>query len=148
MRQAAMTTAGAEDALERAVLLDMFGGFPTTLLRVTGSCMEPALRAGETVRLAGRDRVRPRVGDVVLTRQPQGLRLHRVVWRSPDGAAWRTQSDHAAALDGALADADVLATVVGVEDDPGRRVRWPTRSLRSLARTSARWLLRRLPGRR
>jgi hypothetical protein len=147
MRQAAVTTAGAEDTLERAVLLALLDGFPTTLLRVTGSCMVPALWPGETVRLAGRDRVRPRVGDVVLARQPQGLRLHRVVWRSPEGAAWRTQSDHAAALDGALADADVLATVVGVEGDPGRRLCRPGRALRSLARTSGRWLRRRLLGR-
>ena len=65
------------------LLRECLSAFPHVRLTVTGRCMEPALRHGERVHLVGARRRRPRVGDVVLARQKDGLRLHRLVWGPP-----------------------------------------------------------------
>jgi hypothetical protein len=98
--------------------------------------MEPALLHGEKVRLVGAARRRPRVGDVVLARQKDGLRLHRLVWGpplSPSGSWWRTKADRGLLLDPPLAAQDVLASVEAVEGRPGARPRRSGRALASLA---------------
>jgi hypothetical protein len=98
--------------------------------------MQPALAGGDRVHLVGRARCQPRFGDVVLVRHPDGLRLHRLVWGPPlaPGRRWRTKADRAVLLDPALDPADVLATVVAIEDRPAGRPRRPGAALLSLAR--------------
>jgi hypothetical protein len=98
--------------------------------------MEPALRHGEKVLLVGASRRRARLGDVVLTRQKEGLRLHRLVWGPPlarPGSPWRTKADRGRRLDPPLAGADVLASVAAVEGRPKARPRRAARALLSLA---------------
>jgi hypothetical protein len=112
--------------------------FPEATLRVSGRCLEPRIREGERVRLRSALRCPPRFGDVVLTRQPQGFRLHRLVWALGDRI--RTQADRGA-LDPALRRRDVLATVVGVEDRARPRDRF--RAARSLGLSLARAMLSR-----
>jgi len=114
---------------------ELLQAWPNVQWRVAGSCMEPAIPEGACVRLASAARVPPRVGDVVLARFADGLRLHRLVWA---GRAWRTQSDRSPSVDARLRREDVLATVVGVEgsDVPPRRV---GRALVSLLRSLLRW---------
>jgi hypothetical protein len=121
--------AGMPPAL--AILQASLEQFPFARLSVTGSCMEPLLRAGEKVVLARRA---PRLGDIVLTRSVKGLRLHRLVFAPPAlrGVVWRTKADRALLLDPAIARADVLATVVAIEGRPGV-VRNRRRALLSLA---------------
>jgi hypothetical protein len=119
------------------LLRECLGSFPHVRLTVTGRCMEPALRHGEKVHLVGCARRRPRVGDIVLARQEDGLRLHRLVWGPPFAAAggrWRTKADRAVLLDPPLGAKDVLASVDVVEGRPGARSRRPGRALLSLAR--------------
>jgi hypothetical protein len=118
------------------LLRDCLAAFPFVSLTVTGDCMRPALAGGEKVHLVGRGRRQPRLGDVVLARHRDGLRLHRLVWGPPlaPGARWRTKADRAALLDAALDPADVLATVVAVEDRPAARPRRAGTALLSLAR--------------
>ena len=118
------------------LLRDCLSSFPHVRLTVTGRCMEPALAHGEKVRLVGAARRRPRVGDVVLARQKDGLRLHRLVWGpplSPLGSPWRTKADRGLLLDPPLAAGDVLASVEAVEGRPGARPRRSGRALASLA---------------
>lgn len=120
-----------EPAFE-AVARDLLGAFPSVRMRVSGTCMEPALKEGATVVLASVERARPRFGDVVLARHPEGLRLHRLVWapgRAP--GSWRTQADRALLFDARLRAKDVLATVVKVEGSPAspRRMRRAATSL-------------------
>jgi hypothetical protein len=106
--------------------------------------MEPAIPEGACVRLASAARVPPRIGDVVLARFTDGLRLHRLVWAGPH--AWRTQSDRAWICDARLRREDVLATVVGV-DGSDVKTRRAGRAFVSLLRTALRMLrLRLLPG--
>jgi hypothetical protein len=95
--------------------------------RVTGSCMAPHLPAGRLVVVSAREQ--PRWGDVVLVRQENGLRLHRLVARPLFSARgpWRTQGDRLPAPDPPLQAHDVLGTVV----DPPSRSRW--RALRAWA---------------
>jgi hypothetical protein len=114
------------------LLRDCLRAFPHVLLTVTGRCMEPALVHGEKVRLVSSARRRPRLGDVVLARQRDGLRLHRLVWGpplAPPRTPWRTRADRGLFLDPPLEAADVLASVVAVEGRPAR----PRRRLRALA---------------
>lgn len=127
-----------------AILRDCLRAFPFVQLTVTGECMRPALLPGERVRLVSPDERPPRVGDVVLARHPEGLRLHRLVWGPPfalPGTLWRTQADRGALWDPALSPSDVLGTV----DDAGRMPRagafgrWIT-SLRSLLRGTRTWV--------
>jgi hypothetical protein len=76
------------------------------------------------------------VGDVVLARQREGLRLHRLVWGpplAPAGSAWRTRADRGSLFDPALAAVDVLASVEAVESRPGEPARRRARALASLA---------------
>jgi hypothetical protein len=129
--------AGVEVPFGEELLRDCLDSFPHVRLTVTGRCMEPALLDGEKVRLVGASRRRPRVGDVVLARQAQGLRLHRLVWGPPfagKGASWRTKADRGLLLDPPLAADAVLASVEAVEARPGARPRRPGRALVSLAR--------------
>jgi hypothetical protein len=115
------------------ILRDCLIGFEEVRLPVTGHCMRPALQEGEVAVLA---RVRPRFGDVVLVRQREGLRLHRLVWplRGPRGV-WRTKGDRAPRLDAPVGPEQALGTVVGVDGPGGRRrpARSRTRALLSLA---------------
>jgi hypothetical protein len=133
----AAAEAGAEVPFAEELLRDCLASFPHVRLTVTGRCMEPALLHGEKVRLVGASRRRPRVGDVVLARQTQGLRLHRLVWGPPfawKGTPWRTKADRARLLDPPLAAEAVLASVEAVEARPRAQPRRPGRALVSLAR--------------
>jgi hypothetical protein len=126
---------GVEVPFGEELLRDCLASFPHVRLTVTGRCMEPALAHGERVHLVSAARRRPRVGDVVLARQKEGLRLHRLVWGPPlawPGARWRTKADRGLLLDPPLAAADVLASVETVEDRPRERPRHAVRALVSL----------------
>jgi hypothetical protein len=129
---------GAPEVPFREELLrECLAEFPWVRLTVTGACMEPALADGEKVHLVSRSRRSPRVGDVVLVRGPEGLRLHRLVWGPPlawPGLRWRTKADRGRLLDPPLEPADVLASVARVEPRPHTVVRRPVRALVSLAR--------------
>lgn len=124
----------------RLLLEGLLQQFREANLRVSGRCLEPRIFEGERVRLRSTERCPPRFGDVVLTFQPQGLRLHRLVWAIGDRV--RTQADRGA-LDPALDRRDILATAVGVEDRPRPRDR--ARALHSLLLSVARATLSRLP---
>lgn len=118
------------------LLRDCLGSFPHVRLTVTGRCMEPALRHGEKVHLVSAARRAPRLGDIVLARQKDGLRLHRLVWGpplAPPGGAWRTKADRGLLLDPPVGAADVLASVDALEDRPGARSRRAGKALLSLA---------------
>jgi hypothetical protein len=118
------------------LLRDCLSSFPHVRMTVRGRCMEPALADGDRVHLVAAAQRAPRVGDVVLSRQADGLRLHRLVWGPPfaaRGGPWRTKADRGALLDPPVAPADVLATVSLVEDRPRAAPRRAARALRSLA---------------
>jgi hypothetical protein len=119
---------------ERA-LADLLRAFPRVVLRVTGGCMSPAIPEGAEVVLEDARRSRPRFGDVVLSRQPDGLRLHRLVW-APCFGRWRTQADRAGSADPALTRDEVLARVVSVVGgrSPACRRRLALRALCARAR--------------
>jgi len=128
---------GIEVPFGEELLRDCLAEFPHVRLTVTGRCMEPALAHGEKVHLVSAARRRPRVGDVVLSRQKQGLRLHRLVFGpplAPWGARWRTKADRGLLLDPPLVAEDVLASIVSVEGRPGARPRRTLRALVSLTR--------------
>lgn len=112
-----IVTVVADTPLQEAVLRDCLAAFPHARLTVVGECMAPRLRGGETVLLQDPRTRRPRIGDVVLVRQPEGLRLHRLVWGPPLArfGAWRTQADRGRLWDTRVRREDVIATVVGVE---------------------------------
>jgi hypothetical protein len=122
-------------------LLDQFGRIG---LEVSGGCMSPALRPGERVSIASRRQRRPRFGDVVLVRQQEGLRLHRLVWAPRSGGHWRTRADRGGGLDPRIRDVDVLGTVVAVERRSLLSVRRIDRAVVSLARSV--WSRLGLPG--
>ena len=115
------------------VFRECLAAFPEVVFTVTGHCMRPDLAHGDRVRVVAAARRRPRLGDVVLTRGADALRLHRLVWKPPFArarATWRTRADRAAFLDPRLLEEDVLGTVVAVEGRThGRR---PARALLSL----------------
>jgi hypothetical protein len=128
--------AGVEVPFAEELLRDCLASYPHVRLTVTGRCMDPAIRSGDKVRLVAAERRPPRVGDVVLARQKEGLRLHRLVWGpplAPAGSAWRTRADRGSLLDPALAAGDVLASVEAVESRPGEPARRRVRALASLA---------------
>jgi len=137
---AAEFEASAETA--DAILADCLRSFPNVRLTVTGECMGPSLRPGDTVLLAEPSRRPPRFGDVVLFRHPEGLRLHRLVWAPPlagIGAAWRTKGDRSARWDPHITSGDVLGTVIAVEGrHPPARVPAALRSLAQALVASAR----------
>jgi hypothetical protein len=119
-----------------ALLRDCLTAFAQVRLTVSGRCMEPALAHGDRVRLVGVSRRRPRVGDVVLARQPDGLRLHRLVFGpplAPPGWCWRTKADRGRLLDPPLVAGDVLASVEAIEGRPRAQPRRAARALASLA---------------
>jgi hypothetical protein len=119
------------------VLRGCLASFPWVRLTVTGQCMQPALADGAKVHLVRPDRHRPRLGDVVLARGREGLRLHRLVWGPPlawPGTRWRTKADRGRLLDPPLEPSDILATVVAVEEQPGARSRRPLKAVWSLGR--------------
>jgi hypothetical protein len=94
-----------------ALLRGLLGEFRECQLRVTGSCMEPALRAGDLVTLEGPAGA-PRFGDIVLVRAPEGLRLHRVLWPLPGfRGPLRTKGDRSRILDPPLLPVAVVGTV-------------------------------------
>ncbi len=131
------TAEGVEVPFGEELLRDCLAEFPHVRLTVTGRCMEPALADGEKVHLVSAARRRPRVGDVVLSRQKQGLRLHRLVFGpplAPRGAHWRTKADRGLLLDPPLLAGDVLASIVSVEGRPAARPRRALLALASLAR--------------
>ena len=141
------SVAWGEAAFEAAVR-ELLRDFPSVRLRVAGGCMRPEIVDGETVLLNRVDSAPPRVGDVVLARHPEGLRLHRLVWApARAGQAWRTQADRAPFFDPRLPREAVLATVVQVEGRRGspRRV---GRAASSLLRSLLGGLLGRLRLRR
>ena len=100
-----------EEALAEAILEDCRTAFPALQLKVTGTCMEPTLHAGDSIVVDPRS---PRFGEVVLVRLPAGLRLHRLVWR-PWRGRWRTKADRSATWDPSVERAAVLGTVESSE---------------------------------
>jgi hypothetical protein len=129
--------AGVEVPFGEELLRDCLASFPHVRLTVTGRCMEPAIVHGEKVQLVSSARRRPRVGDVVLSRQKEGLRLHRLVFGppfAPPGSRWRTKADRGLLLDPPLEARDVLASIVVVEGRPDARPRRALSALVSLAR--------------
>jgi hypothetical protein len=114
-----VSTTPVAAGLAEAALQDCLAHFPQVQLRVSGTCMAPALAEGATVCLEPAATRPPRWGDVVLVRQPAGLRLHRLVWRPSWGLGWRTQADQSPSCDPRVASVDVLATAVTVAGLPG-----------------------------
>src|SRR5262249_32164950 len=101
------------NALLRACLAE----FPHVRLRVTGACMAPHLQPGDSVLIASSAAPRPGLGDVVLVRPREGLRLHRLVWKPPFGrSVWRTKGDRSRVWDSRIQPADVLGTVLVNEE--------------------------------
>ena len=119
------TSAPLEPAAAAEVMRACLSDFGAVRFRVTGSCMAPHLPEGQVVLVSARRR--PRWGDVVLVRQGEGLRLHRLVARPflSTRGRWRTQGDRLPAPDAPLEVHDVLGTVV----DPPSRSR--SRALRA-----------------
>jgi Uncharacterised nucleotidyltransferase len=127
---------GIEVPFGEELLRDCLAEFPHVRLTVTGRCMEPAIAHGEKVQLVSAARRRPRLGDVVLSRQKEGLRLHRLVFGpplAPPGSRWRTKADRGRLLDPPLDAGDVLASIVSVDGRPAARPRRFLRALASLA---------------
>ncbi len=134
--EAPPAAAGVEVPFAEDLLRDCLSAYPHVRLTVTGRCMEPAIRSGDKVRLVAAGRRAPRLGDVVLARQKEGLRLHRLVWGPPLAAAgsdWRTRADRGSLLDPPVSAADVIASVEAVERLPGEPPRRRGRALVSLA---------------
>ncbi len=51
----------------------------------------------------------PRLGDVVLVKHPDGLRLHRLIWRLPfRSRGWRTKGDRSFLADPSVSREDIL----------------------------------------
>lgn len=87
-------------------------------LPVSGSSMEPFIRAGDVLTL--KPHTQPRLGDVVVQRLPEErLRIHRVVGRRSEGLL--TRGDASRSCDPIGVSSDLLARVEGIERG-GRRV--------------------------
>ena len=136
----AAETATEPDAPEvpfrEELLIECLASFPFVRLAVSGRCMQPALEDGEKVHLVRPGHRRPRLGDVLLARGPDGLRLHRLVWGPPlalSGTRWRLKSDRGRLLDPPLDPSDVLGVVVLAEGHPSQPVSRPIKALVSLA---------------
>jgi len=134
------TTPSVKDAPEvpfrEELLRECLSSFPWVRLTVRGQCMQPSLDDGEKVRLVSSRLRPPRLGDIVLARGHEGLRLHRLVWGPPipAGRRWRMKADRGVLFDPPLDPHDVLATVVGVEGRPDARPHRPGLALLSLVR--------------
>ncbi len=114
------TAEGIGDAL----LAGCLGLFPHVRLRVTGQCMSPDLNEGETALIASPSHHKPRVGEIVLARHADGLRLHRLVWKWPvlsGRSCWLTKADRSWSCDPRIEPGAVLGTVVAVEADGAAR---------------------------
>ena len=120
------------------LLRDCLASFPHVRLTVTGCCMEPAIAHGDKVQLVRAPRARGRaVGDVVLSRQKEGLRLHRLVFGPPialPGSRWRTKADRGLLLDPPLDARDVAGQGRGDRGTAAGAAAAPLRALVSLAR--------------
>jgi hypothetical protein len=138
-----VVVADADASRAEAMLRACLEEFPQSRLTVTGECMEPALRPGDIALLAPAGPRRPRLGEVVLVRLADGLRLHRLVpGPRRRGSFRRTKADRGPCWDAPFAAEDLLAVVVGVER-AGRVLPPPRRlapALRSLARPALRLL--------
>ena len=122
-----MTTREPRPAEGEAILRGCLSEFPYILLTVTGRCMEPVLEEGQSVRLSNAS---PRLGDVVLVKHPDGLRLHRLIWRLPfRSRGWRTKGDHSFLADPSVSREDIL----GVAEAAAPRWANLLAALRSLA---------------
>ncbi len=107
-----------------AVLQDCLASFPHVRLKVTGDCMRPALAPGDVVLLARATLRPPHVGDVVLIRHPEGLRLHRLVWPGGPWGLSRTKGDRGPRFDPPLQSGDLLATALCTSSGAPLRSRW------------------------
>jgi hypothetical protein len=132
LRSRAQPTKPAEVVLHNENAVRIFEECLAIFLRVrlivTGSCMGEALPEGSGVTVEHRSVRRPRIGDIVLVRQPEGLRLHRLIWGPPVALCrqWRTKADRSRRWDARVAEDAVLGTVVGSDrgiEPGGRRVR-------------------------
>jgi hypothetical protein len=120
------------------LLVECLSSFPFVRLSVSGRCMQPALDDSEKVHLVHPSHRRPRLGDVVLARGRDGLRLHRLVWGPPLAPSgthgrWRMKADRGRLLDPPLDPSDVLGVVVFAEGHASQSVRRPVKALGSLA---------------
>jgi hypothetical protein len=118
-----------------AVLQDCLETFPYVRLSVTGRCMMPALCPGDAVTIAPRTRRTPRWGDIVLVRQPDGMRLHRLVWRWPSAfgnARWLTKADRSAEWDPPADPRSILGTMIQIEAPAGTPPRRTARAIATL----------------
>jgi hypothetical protein len=94
------------------LLRDALADHPRAKLQVSGNCMSPELRSGDTVTLVSSAARKPRWGDVVLVTCPEGIRLHRLVWNLPPLTL--TKADRSRYLDGARTRKDILASVLEI----------------------------------
>jgi hypothetical protein len=138
-----VAAACVDDARAAALLRGCLAEFPQARLTVTGECMAPALLPGDVALLAPARLRRPRLGEVVLVRLAEGMRLHRLVpGPRRHGSFRRTKADRSACWDPPFAASDLLGAVVGVER-AGRVLPAPRRlapALRSLVRPALSWL--------
>ena len=134
---APMETETLEVPFREELLRECLGSFPWVRLTVNGQCMHPHLTDGEKVHLVHPHHRRPRLGDVVLARGRDGLRLHRLVWGPPlalPGTRWRIKADRGRLLDPPVDRSDVLGVVVAVEREQSARPCRPGTALVSLVR--------------
>lgn len=125
-----------------ALLAECLEVFPHVRLRVTGQCMSPELKEGETVLIASPSLHKPRVGEIVLARHAGGLRLHRLVWKWPVFSRqlfWLTKADRSRLCDPRIAPGAVLGTVVAVEPVGAERA-WGKARIRRAGRSFAQGL--------
>jgi hypothetical protein len=134
---AAMEPEAPEVPFREELLRECLASFPWVRLTVSGQCMQPILADGEKVHLVHPTHRRPRLGDVVLARGHDGLRLHRLVWGPPlalAGMRWRIKADRGRLLDPPVDGSDVLGVVVAVEGQQNTRLRRPGKAVVSLVR--------------
>lgn len=125
------------------VLEDLLREGHAARFQADGDSMHPTIRAGDTVEIlrVPLDSLHP--GDVILTRAPRGLTVHRIV--RIDGESATTRGDNAAADDPPVALAEVLGRVVAVYRDGVRlSPRGGYSRLRTLMRRAARSIRRSL----
>ncbi|WP_240098594.1 S24/S26 family peptidase [Thermomonas flagellata] len=113
-------------------------------MRAYGSSMLPAIQPGDELVFAPVAAEGLRLGQIVLLRQRDALRVHRIVAIGADAIV--TQGDSLRHRDGAIALHDVLGVLVA-QSRAGRALPPPHGPARWRTRL-ARWLLRHLPGAR
>jgi hypothetical protein len=138
-----VATACVDEARTAALLRGCIAEFPQVRFTVTGACMAPALLPGDVALVEAARQRRPRLGEIVLVRLAEGLRLHRLVpGPRRRGSFQRTKADRAACWDPPFVAEDLLGAVVAVER-AGRVLPAPRRlapTLRSLALPARSWL--------